>query len=199
MNFCQPLCVLVQGQDSQGGERSRNRPPSGGLEYETAFAFGPMCGIDDLDALNYVNFLCNEQGMDPISLGVSIAAAMELFEEGAISSDDTNGLELRFGNAEALVQVAELTAFGEGIGVDIGLGAARLCQKYGRPELPMVVKGQEFPGYDPRALKGMALAYATSNRGCCHMRARPLVDDFNNVSTDGKASLVKSTLEHLGL
>jgi len=188
-----PQSHLVQGQDSQGGDRSRYRPPSGGLEYETAFAFGPMCGIDDLDALNYVNFLCNEQGMDPISLGVSIAAAMELFEEGVISIDDTDGLELRFGNAEALVKASELTAFGEGIGADIGLGAALLCQKYGRPELAMVVKGQEFPGYDPRALKGMALAYATSNRGCCHMRARPLVDDFSNVSTNGKAALVKST------
>jgi len=188
-----PESALVQGQDLQGGDRSRFRPPSGGLEYETAFAFGPMCGIDDLDALNYVNFLCNEQGMDPISLGVSIAAAMELYEEGAISNDDTDGLELCFGNAEALVQVAELTAFGKGIGADIGLGAARLCQKYGRPELAMVVKGQEFPGYDPRALKGMALAYATSNRGCCHMRARPLVDDFSNVSTDGKANLIKET------
>ena len=188
-----PESALVQGQDSQGGDRARYRPPSGGLEYETAFAFGPMCGIDDLDALNYVNFLCNEQGMDPISLGVSIAAAMELYEEGAISDNDCDGLELRFGNADALVKAAELTAFGVGIGVDIGLGAALLCQKYGRPELAMVVKGQEFPGYDPRALKGMALAYATSNRGCCHMRARPLVDDFNNVSTDGKARLVKET------
>jgi len=188
-----PESPLLEGRDSQGGDRSRYRPPSGGLEYETAFAFGPMCGIDDLDALNYVNFLCNEQGMDPISLGVSIAAAMELFEEGEITSADTNGIELRFGNAEALAHVAELTAFGEGIGMDIGLGAERLCQKYGRSELAMVVKGQEFPGYDPRALKGMGLAYATSNRGCCHMRARPMVDDFSNVSNDGKASLVKET------
>ena len=188
-----PESPLVQGQDSQGSERSRYKPPSGGLEYENAFAFGPMCGIDDLDAINYVNFLCNEQGMDPISLGVTIAAAMDLFEEGVIDKDDTDGLELRFGSAEALVKLSELTAFGQGFGKEIGLGAARLCEKYGRPELAMVVKGQEFPGYDPRALKGMALAYATSNRGCCHMRARPLMDDFSNVSYDGKANLVKET------
>jgi aldehyde:ferredoxin oxidoreductase len=152
-----------------------------------------MCGVDDLDSVNYVNFLCNEQGMDPISLGVSIAAAMELFEEGALTLEQTDGLDLHFGNAEAMVRAAELTAFGEGFGADIGLGAALLCEKYGHPELAMTVKGQEFPGYDPRALKGMALAYATSNRGCCHMRARPLVDDFTNVSTDGKARLVKTT------
>jgi aldehyde:ferredoxin oxidoreductase len=185
-------------EDPQGGDRGRYKQPSGGLEYETAFAFGPMCGIDDLDAINYVNFLCNEQSMDPISLGVSIAAAMELFEEGVITLADTDGLELGFGNAEALVRAAELTAFGEGIGADIGLGAARLCAKYGRPELSMTVKGQEFPGYDPRALKGMALAYATSNRGCCHMRARPLLHDFANVTTEGKAELVKSTQDLAG-
>ncbi|MDH3386436.1 MAG: aldehyde ferredoxin oxidoreductase family protein [Gammaproteobacteria bacterium] len=193
-----PVSPLVNGSDPQGGDRSRYKLPSGGLEYETAFAFGPMCGVDDLDTLNYVNFLCNEQGMDPISLGVSIAAAMELFEENVLTLEDTGGLELRFGNAEALARVAELTAFGEDFGADIGLGAARLCQKYGRPELAMVVKGQEFPGYDPRALKGMALAYATSNRGCCHMRARPLLDDFSNVSTDGKAELVKTTQDLVG-
>jgi aldehyde:ferredoxin oxidoreductase len=193
-----PASPLVNGADPQGGDRARYKPPSGGLEYETAFAFGPMCGVDDLDAINYVNFLCNEQGMDPISLGVSIAAAMELFEEGAITPAQTDGLDLRFGNAAALARAAELTAFGEGIGADIGLGAERLCRKYGRPELSMTVKGQEFPGYDPRALKGMALAYATSNRGCCHMRARPLLHDFANVTTEGKAELVKTTQDLAG-
>jgi aldehyde:ferredoxin oxidoreductase len=193
-----PTSELVNGTDPQGGDRGRYKPPSGGLEYETAFAFGPMCGVDDLDAINYVNFLCNEQGMDPISLGVSIAAAMELFEEGAITPAATGGLDLRFGNARALARAAELTAFGEGIGADIGLGAERLCAKYGRPELSMTVKGQEFPGYDPRALKGMGLAYATSNRGCCHMRARPLLHDFANVTTLGKAELVKTTQDLAG-
>ncbi|MDC1287234.1 aldehyde ferredoxin oxidoreductase family protein [Gammaproteobacteria bacterium] len=193
-----PTSSLVRGEDPQGGDRARYKLPSGGLEYETAFAFGPMCGVDDLDAINYVNFLCNEQGMDPISLGVSIAAAMELFEQGVITLAETGGLDLCFGNAEALIRAAELSAFGEGIGADIGLGAARLCAKYGHPELSMTVKGQEFPGYDPRALKGMGLAYATSNRGCCHMRARPLMHDFANVTTEGKAELVKTTQDLAG-
>jgi len=193
-----PTSPLANGADPQGGDRARYKLPSGGLEYETAYAFGPMCGVDDLDAINYVNFLCNEQGMDPISLGVSIAAAMELFEVGAITPAAADGLDLRFGNAEALVRAAELTAFGEGIGADIGLGAERLCNKYGRPELSMTVKGQEFPGYDPRALKGMGLAYATSNRGGCHMRARPLLHDFANVTTEGKAELVKTTQDLAG-
>ena len=188
-----PESPLVKGSDPQGGDRSRYKLPSGGLEYETAYAFGPMCGVDDLDTLNYANFLCNEHGMDPISLGASIAAAMELFEVGAIGLEQTGDIELNFGNADALAKATELTAFGEGFGADIGLGAARLCEKYGRPELAMVVKGQEFPGYDPRAMKGMGLAYATSNRGACHMRARPFMDDFSNVSNTGKAELVKTT------
>ncbi len=193
-----PASALVNGADPQGGDRARYKLPSGGLEYETAFAFGPMCGVDDLDAINYVNFLCNEHAMDPISLGVSIAAAMELFEEGTITPAETGGLEMRFGDAAALTRAAEMTVFGEGFGADIGLGAARLCSRYGRPELAMAVKGQEFPGYDPRALKGMGLAYATSNRGCCHMRARPLLDDFANVSHEGKAELVKTTQDLVG-
>lgn len=177
----------------QGAEKARYRNVSGGLEYENAYAFGPMCGVDDLDAVNYVNFLCNEHAMDPISMGASVAAAMDLFEEGALTPADTGGLDLRFGNADALVKAVELTAAGEGIGRDIGLGAARLCAKYGRPELAMAVKGQEFPGYDPRAMKGMALAYATSNRGACHMRARPYALDFANVGIEGRAEMVKKT------
>ena len=193
-----PASSLVKGSDPQGGDRARYKLPSGGLEYETAYAFGPMCGVDDLDTLNYANFLCNEHGMDPISLGASIAAAMELFETGAITLQDTGGLELSFGNADALAQAAELTAVGEGFGADIGLGAARLCRKYGHPELAMTVKGQEFPGYDPRAMKGMGLAYATSNRGACHMRARPFMDDFSRVTTEGKAELVKTTQDMVG-
>ncbi len=193
-----PASPLVKGKDAQGGDRARYKLPSGGLEYESAYAFGPMCGVDDLDSLNYANFLCNEHGMDPISLGASIAAAMELFEIGAISLQDTGGIALTFGNADALVQAVEITAVGDGFGTDIGLGADRLCRKYGHPELAMTVKGQEFPGYDPRAMKGMGLAYATSNRGACHMRARPFMNDFSNVTTEGKAELVKTTQDWIG-
>ncbi|MCW9040098.1 MAG: aldehyde ferredoxin oxidoreductase family protein, partial [Rhodospirillales bacterium] len=175
------------------GKDSHYRKPSGGLEYESAFAFAPLLGIDDLEAATFANFVCNDEGMDPISLGGSIAAAMELFEEGAITSKDTGGIEIRFGNAEALVKLAELTGKAEGFGVDIGLGAQRLCEKYGRPEFSMTVKGQEFPGYDPRAMQGMGLAYATSNRGACHIRARPYAADFQSTSSEGKAAVVKDT------
>jgi len=151
---------------------------SGGLEYEAAWALGPDTGVDDIDALTYVNFLCNEDGMDPISLGSTIAAAMELYESGAITSEQTDGVELKFGSAEALCWAAEVTAKGEGFGRDIGLGSKRLCEKYGRPEFSMTVKGQEFPAYDPRGIQGMGLAYATSNRGACHLRGYTVASEM---------------------
>ena len=94
----------------------------------------------------------NEHGMDPISFGVTLAAAMELFELGVITTEHTDGLELTFGNAEALTVMAEKTGLNEGFGQLLGLGAKRLCEHFGRPELAMVVKGQEFAGYDSRAL-----------------------------------------------
>ncbi|MGI9311574.1 MAG: aldehyde ferredoxin oxidoreductase family protein, partial [bacterium] len=128
----------------------RDRPQywgaSGGLEYETAFAFGPVVGVDDLDALTFAGFMMNEHGMDPISFGGTLAAAMELFEIGALSESDTDGIPLRFGNAEALTVMAEKTGKGEGFGRELGLGSKRLCEKYGHPELSMTVKGQEFAG-----------------------------------------------------
>ena len=172
---------------------------SGGLEYEAAWALGSDTGNDDLDALTYVNFLCNEDGMDPISFGSTVAAAMELFETGAITTETTGGIELKFGSAEALVQVAELTAKGEGFGKDIGLGSKRLCEKYGNPDLSMTVKGQEFPAYDPRGIQGMALTYATSNRGACHLRSYTVASEVLGIpvktdplENEGKAELVKA-------
>ena len=172
---------------------------SGGLEYEAAWALGNDAGVDDLDAITYANFLCNEDGIDPISFGSTVAAAMELYELGIITKEQTGGIELKFGSAEALTKMAELTARGEGFGLEIGLGSKRLCAKYGRPELSMTVKGQEFPAYDPRGIQGMGLAYATSNRGACHLRGYTVSSEVLGIPektdplvTDGKAALVKA-------
>ena len=172
---------------------------SGGLEYEAAWALGADTGVDDLDALTYVNFLCNEDGFDPITFGATVAAAMEMFEEGVITTKETGGIELNFGNAEALVAVTEALCAGEDFGKEIGMGSKRLCEKYKRPELSMTVKGQEFPAYDPRGIQGMGLTYATSNRGACHLRSYtvssevlglPMKTEMND--TDGKPELVKA-------
>ena len=180
-----------------------NRPQyqkaSGGLEYEAAWALGAATGVDDLDALTFANFICNEQGMDPISFGATVGAAMELFETGVITKKQTGGIELKFGSARALTDLAELTGKGEGFGAEIGLGSKRLCEKYKRPELAMQVKGQEFPAYDSRGIQGMGLGYATANRGACHLRSYTVASEVLGIPektdplvTDGKAGLVKA-------
>ena len=170
--------------------KDRYKGVIGGLEYESGFALGPLVGVDDLDAVTYASALCNEHGMDPISFGGTVAAAMELYETGAITDRETGGVAFRFGSAEALCLAAEWAGTGEGFGKDLGLASLRLCEKYGHPELAMVVKGQEFAGYDGRSMQGMGLAYATSNRGACHLRADPYEDDFNRVTPEGKAEIV---------
>ncbi len=199
-------CTIACGRIStidKGHFSIKNKPEywhaSGGLEYEAAWALGSDLCIDDLDALTYANFICNEDGFDPISFGSTLAAAMELYEQGKISKDDTGGIELTFGNAEALVKMVELTAKGEGFGKDLGLGSKRLCEKYGNPDLSMTVKAQEFPAYDPRGIQGMGLTYATSNRGACHLRSYTVSSEVLGVpektdplTTEGKPELVKA-------
>jgi aldehyde:ferredoxin oxidoreductase len=171
---------------------------SGGLEYEAAYALGSMVGVSDMEAATFANFVCNEDGMDPISFGSTLGAAMELYDIGALTSAETGGLALEFGSAEALVKAVELTGKGEGFGLELGLGAKLLCEKYGRPELAMVSKGQEFAGFDGRTMQGMGLAYATSNRGACHVRANPYGDDFKKTNLEGKAAIVKNTQDEQG-
>ncbi len=183
----------------EGEGRDRYKHASGGLEYEAAWALGCSTGVNDLDALTYANFLCNEHGLDPITMGATVGAAMDLYEEGILTDEITGGLKLNFGNAESLVQAVELVGVAEGFGVDLGMGSLRLCSKYGRPELSMTVKGQEFPAYDPRGIQGMGLTYATSNRGACHLRSYTVSSEILGIPektdplvTEGKAGLVKA-------
>lgn len=197
-------CTIACGRISKIDENHftiKNKPEywhaSGGLEYEAAWALGSNTGVKDLEALTYVNFICNEQALDPISFGATVSAAMELYELGLITKETTGGLELKFGSAEALVACVELTGKAEGFGKELGLGSARLTAKYGRPDLSMTVKGQEFPAYDPRGIQGMGLTYATSNRGACHLRSYTVSSEILGIpektdplSTKGKPALV---------
>ena len=199
-------CTIACGRVSQidrshfsVAERPQYQIVSGGLEYEAAWALGAATGVDDLEALTFANYVCNEQGLDPISFGATLGAAMELFEEGAIGPEETGGLDLRFGNAEALTEAALLTGRGEGFGARLGLGSRRLCESCGRGELAMAVKGQEFPAYDGRGIQGMGLTYATSNRGACHLRSYTVASEILGVPektdplvTEGKAGLVRA-------
>jgi aldehyde:ferredoxin oxidoreductase len=171
---------------------------SGGLEYEAAWALGAANGVGDLEALQYANLLCNEEGFDPISFGATVGAAMELFDLGILTKEQI-GMEAPFGSAQALVELTQMTARGEGFGKELGLGSARLCEKYGKPELSMSVKKQEFPAYDSRAIQGMGLTYATSNRGACHLRSYTVASEVLGIPiktdplvTEGKAGLVKA-------
>ena len=142
-----------------------------GPEYESSWAFGADCGVSDLIAISEANFLCNEYGLDTISAGTTIAAAMELYEKGYIQKEELgNGPELRFGSSEAIVFYTKQMALREGIGDKLADGSYRLAARYGHPELSMSVKKQELPAYDPRVVQGHGLNYATSNRGGCHVR-----------------------------
>ena len=198
-------CTIACGRISKIDEKHfsiQNKPQywhaSGGLEYEAAWALGAATGVSDLEALTFANFVCNEQGIDPISFGATVGAAMELYEMGILKPDQV-GFELKFGSAEALCKAAELVGKAEGFGKELGQGSARLTAKYGKPELAMTVKGQEFPAYDPRGIQGMGLTYATSNRGACHLRSYTVSSEILGVpektdplTTDGKPALVKA-------
>jgi len=167
-----------------------------GPEYETAWGFGPDCGIDDLDAVIKANFLCNEYGLDTISLASTIACAMEMFERGYITTKDTDGIQLTFGNAPAMVEMTRKACVGEGFGKKLAQGSWHMANSYGHPELSMTVKKQEMPAYDPRGVQGIGLNYATNNRGGCHVRGYTIaIEVLQNGAimdphvTEGKAAL----------
>jgi aldehyde:ferredoxin oxidoreductase len=196
-------CTIACGRISKIDQKHfsvENKPQywgaSGGLEYEAAWALGAANGVNDLEALQYANLICNEQGMDPISFGATIGAVMELYEMGVLKKEQI-GIESPFGSAKALCELADMTAKGVGFGKEIGQGSKRLCTKYGHPELSMSVKGQEFPAYDSRGIQGMGLTYATSNRGACHLRSYTVASEVLGIpvktdplTADGKPELV---------
>lgn len=143
----------------------------GGPEYETIWAFGGDCGIPSLKDVIKANYWCNEYGLDTISAGATLAAAMELYQKGFVKKADFgDGPELKFGNADSIVEWTKRMGKAEGFGAKLALGSYRLCDSYGVPELSMSVKKQEMPAYDPRGIVGIGLNYATSNRGGCHVR-----------------------------
>lgn len=171
----------------------------GGPEYEAGWSYGASCGVNDMNSIDIANYVCNMMGMDPITMGSTIACAMELYEKGYISEKDLDGKKLIFGDAEGIIEWTEKTAKREGFGDILALGSYRMAEKYGHSELSMTVKKQEMPAYDGRAIQGMGLSYATSNRGGCHVRGYltstevlgiPIKTD--PLSTEGKATLLKT-------
>ena len=169
---CGRVCTLGEGSDKfMVNMHPRNWGTAGeGPEYEAAWALGADTGVGNLDAVLMANWLCNDLGMDPISMGATLAAAMELYQRGVVT-DDMVEMPLEFGSGEALVRMVEATAYREGFGDEIAEGAKLMGEKFSNPDVFMGVKGQEFPAYDPRGFQGMGVAYATCNRGACHLRA----------------------------
>ncbi|MFO7577086.1 MAG: aldehyde ferredoxin oxidoreductase family protein, partial [Pelovirga sp.] len=189
-------CIIGCGRVT-GLKGARFSGSGEGPEYETIWALGASCGVDDLAAITKANYICNNDGMDPITLGATIACAMELAEKGLLSEDEV-GFPLQFGDADALVRLVEMTGKREGFGDKLALGSYRMAEHYGAPELSMTVKKQEFPAYDPRGVQGMALNYATSNRGACHVRGYlispevlGLPEKIDPQATAGKATWAK--------
>ena len=175
-----------------------------GPEYETSWAFSANCGIDDLVTVIQANYICNKMGLDTISTGVTISAAMELYEKGYLDKNDFIGQpEPRFGSTEALLHYARAIALREGLGNALADGSYEFTKKYRHPEFSMSVKKQELPAYDPRGAQGHALQYATSNRGGCHVRGYLISPEILGAPekidpyvTEGKAQWVK-TLQDL--
>jgi aldehyde:ferredoxin oxidoreductase len=151
--------------------RFKTEKPTEGPEYETLIAWGPQLMIADMGAINHFNELVNGYGFDSISSGSSAAFAFYLYEKGVITSKDTGGLELKWGDIDVTLKLIELIAKNEGFGKILQEGTKRMAVRYNRPGEAMQVKGLEFPMHDPRAYCCMGLAYATSNRGADHNKS----------------------------
>jgi aldehyde:ferredoxin oxidoreductase len=145
-------------------------PVYGGPEYETIGAFGSNCDIDDIEAVIKANELCNRYGMDTISAGVAVSFAMECFENGLLTLKDTEGLDLRFGNGPAMVEMVDRIGLRKGLGNLLAEGVRRAAEKIGRgaEEFAMHVKGEEIPMHEPRLKQGMGLHYSVHITGADH-------------------------------
>ena len=170
----------------------------GGPEYETIWAFGGDCGVSDLPSVIKANYWCNEYGLDTISAGATIAAAMELYQRGMIKEEELDGVSLEFGNNEAVIEWTKRMGQRKGLGDKMAEGSYRMADSYGMAELSMSVKKQELPAYDPRAIQGQGLQYATSNRGGCHVRGYlispeiiGMPEKLDRFSIEGKAQWAK--------
>jgi len=179
-----------------------------GPEYETVWAFGPQCGVSDREAIARADYLCDYFGIDTMSVGNTIGFLMECFEKGLISKDETDGVELRFGNAEAMVEAVERAGTLRGsLGRLVGNGVKRASEKIGKgsESFAMHSKGMEFPAYEPRAAQGMGLAYARSDRGACHLRpwtaGKEMLgwDAMDPRTTEGKAAEVKKGTQNIAV
>lgn len=188
--FACPIRCGLRTAVGNGDDRQQGKGP----EYETVWALGPNLGIYDLEAVTRANYRCNELGLDTISAGGTLAAAMEMQQRDWW--DKVPG----FGDPAALAYIDDI-ARREGVGDELAEGSARLCHSHGC-SLSMSVKSMELPAYDPRGAMGQALSFATSNRGGCHLRGYMIGEEifgvpklFDRFKTGGKAEVVRRSQE----
>ena len=172
-----------------------------GPEFETMYSYGGVTGVDNIDAVIAADRLADELGLDTISSGVSIAFAMELYEKGILTKEDTGGIELNFGNDEAMISILKQMAYREGIGDLLADGTKAAAEKIGKgsEKYAMHVKGLELPAYDVRGAKAHGLNYATSYTGADHCRGYafqeifgiPVPHEVDRFAAEGKGKLTK--------
>ena len=196
-NYACYRCTVACGQVGEVKEGefagARARP-----EYESIGLLGPSCGINRMDAVIAANELCDDLGFDTITAGNMVALVMELFERGLVSAADNDGLEVRFGDGQALLGMLRLIAGRRGLGAVIAEGARGVIAAH--PEWERFIvhsKGMTFPAYDPRGVYGMGLSYATSPRGACHNVGGYTISEelvskkYDRYALEGKGALVK--------
>lgn len=164
-------CVIGCGRTIKIKDSQYGPMEGAGPEYETIACLGSNILVEDLEAVCKANDLCNRYGLDTISTGGVIGFAMECYEHGLISKDDTDGLELTWGSPEALIGLIEMIVNKKAIGELLGRGVRKAAEEIGglAQEFAIETKGLEFPAHEPRVLNGTALSYATANRGACHL------------------------------
>ena len=170
-NACYKGCVLRCGRIAQVESGKWKTPEHEGSEYESICAFTFFVLNDDMDSAVYATYLCNEYGLDTISTGAAIAFAMDCYEQGMLSKEEVDGLDLTWGNTDTIVDMVHKIAKREGIGRILGEGVRRASQKIGKGSdlFAIEVKGLEGPAHDGRSGKALAIMYGTGNRGMCHI------------------------------
>ncbi|MCC6013421.1 MAG: aldehyde ferredoxin oxidoreductase family protein [Candidatus Verstraetearchaeota archaeon] len=195
-----PACPIACSKIFSVKEGKWKGAISEGPDYETLYSFGSMCGISDGGAIIKADSLCDEYGMDTVSCGVTISFLMECYEKGLIDKNFTGGIELKFGNDDAVIDLIEKTAKRIGIGDLIAEGSLRAARIIGKgsERFAIQVKGLEIPGHSARALRGMALGYAVASRGGSHHDPRPTGEyagASDRKAVEGKAAWVIGTMQ----
>lgn len=176
-------CVVGCGRTAEITEGKYKMAEGAGPEYETIAMLGSNCLIDDIENISKSNELCNRYGLDTISTGSVIAFCMEAYERGLVTKEDTDGLKMEWGDGDAILEMIKKIAERQDLGKILGEGLIRASKEIGGNscEFAIHVKGLDFPGHDPRSKASIALGFATSNRGACHLQA------FSHDYEDGAA------------